>query len=340
MSGPALDPALGAATEREIRSIPALWRRLADRLHDEAAWLSASLEGASSVTFLGCGSAYISGQTAAELLRPAGVHATAEVASDYVLRPGAASDGRAVAIAVSRSGETSETCAAVEAFRARTKGTVVAATCRPASRLAGLADRTIGLPEADEKVVPQTRSVSAFLMLWTLLAGVLEGEDRREAIVRAAGRIDAVADALWTQLAQSAQSSRYVLLGGGAGHRLGEEAALKLTEMGRVPAWAWRALEYRHGPLEALDDRTTVVGPLGVELSPAEHAAVQEAAGTAGAVVDVGALVGPVPPAAGLLAQLYSLFALSLLAARAGGRDADAPALIRAFVDDVDLGVA
>jgi glutamine---fructose-6-phosphate transaminase (isomerizing) len=259
------------------------------------------------------------------------------VASDYVLRPRASSDARAVAVAVSRSGETSETCAAVEAFHARAKGTVVAATCRPESRLAALADRTIALPEADEEVVPQTRSVSAFLVLWTLLAGALEGEDRREAIVEAAGRIDVVAAELWAALARSARGARYVLLGGGAGHRLGEEAALKLTEMGRVPAWAWRALEYRHGPLEALDDRTTVVGPLGVGLARAENAAVEEAAATAGGFVDVAALVGPLPPAAALLAQLYPLMALSVLAARANGRDADAPAQIRAFVDDVDL---
>jgi glucosamine--fructose-6-phosphate aminotransferase (isomerizing) len=317
--------------------MPALWRRLADPLDDEATSLATLLKGASSVTFFGCGSAHITGQTAVELLRTAGLHARAEVASDYVLRPGAPRDGDAVAIAVSRSGATNETCAAVEAVRARTNGRVIAVTCRPSSPLAALADRTIGLAEADEEAVPQTRSVSAFLGLWTLLAGRLGGEDRREAIVAAADRIDGVADRLWPQLEEVARGARYVLLGAGAGHRLGEEAALKLTEMGRVPSWAWRALEYRHGPLEALDERTTVVGPIGVDLAPADLAAVQEAAAAAGASVDIAALVAPVPPAAGLLAQLYALLALSLLAARANGRNADAPTQIRAFVDDVDL---
>jgi glutamine---fructose-6-phosphate transaminase (isomerizing) len=337
VSGSGLDQSLGATTEREIRSMPALWRLLADRLDDEAVSLAASLEGASSVTFLGCGSAYISGQTAVELLRTAGLPAKAEVASDYVLRPGAPRDAGAVAIAVSRSGATNETCEAVEAFRARTNGAVVAVTCRPSSPLAALADRTIGLAEADEQAVPQTRSVSAFLVLWTLLAGRLGGEDCRDAIVAAADRIDGVAEGLWPRLEEVARGERFVLLGAGAGHRLAEEAALKLTEMGRVPSWAWRALEYRHGPLEALDEHTTVVGPIGVDLAPADLAAVEEAATAAGASVDVAVLVAPVPPAAGLLAQLYALHALSLLAARANGRNADTPTQIRPFVDDVDL---
>jgi hypothetical protein len=64
---------------------------------------------------------------------------------------------------------------------------------------------------------------------------------------------------------------------------------------------------------------------------------VAEAAAGAGFAVDVAALVGPVPAGAELLAQLYGVHALSLLAARAKGRDADAPSQIRAFVDDVEL---
>jgi glucosamine--fructose-6-phosphate aminotransferase (isomerizing) len=334
----ALDAGLGSITEREIRSMPEVWRRLAGRLDDEAQSLAASLADAPPVVFLGCGSGHLSGQTAVEVLRPAGVRATAVVASDFVLRPGqVARDPRAVGIAVSRSGETSETCAAVEAFRERTGGRVVAITCRSASRLAQLADTTIAVPEADEEAVPQTRSVSAFLLFWVLLAGRVSGGSHREAALAAADRIDAVSGELWPRLAEATDAEHYVLLGGGAGHHLGEEAALKFTEMGRVAAWAWRALEYRHGPLEALDARTAVVGPLGVDLAPAERAAVAEAAAGAGCAVDVAALVGPVPAPAQLLVQLYAVHALSLLAARAQGRDADAPSQIRAFVDDVEL---
>jgi glutamine---fructose-6-phosphate transaminase (isomerizing) len=339
MNVAALDSGLGPVTEREIRSMPEVWRRMAPRLAGEAQALATVLDDASSVVFLGCGSGYLSGRTAVAVLRQAGVQATAVVASDFVLRADriGSEPQRAVAIAVSRSGETSETCAAVLAFRERTGGRVVAVTCRPQSRLARLADTTIAVPEADEEAVPQTRSVSAFLLLWMLLAGRASAQEHQEAVGAAADRIDAVAGDLWPRLAEACGAERYVLLGGGAGFHLGEEAALKLTEMGRVPAWAWRALEYRHGPLEALDDRTAVVGPLGTDLAAAERAAVDEAATGAGWALDVAALVGPVPAPARLLVQLYAVHALSLLAARAHGRDADAPSQIRAFVDDVEL---
>lgn len=344
MSSAALDGRLGSITEREIRSMPVVWRQLADRLDAEATSLAALVAASPVVVFLGCGSGHLSGRIAVDLLRPVGVPARAEVASDYVLRPvrdaaeRASHDGaRALAIAVSRSGETSETCAAAEAFRQRTGGRVIAVTCRPDSRLARLADMTIAVPEADEEAVPQTRSVSAFLLLWILLAGRASGEDHRGAVLAAADRLSVAADEVWTRLAELTGAERYVLLGSGAGQPLGEETALKMIEMGRVAAWAWRALEYRHGPLEALDDRTAVIGPLGSDLAPAEHAAVGEAAGAAGFSLDIAALVGPVPRPGELLVQLYALHVLSLLASRARGRDADAPTQIRAFVDDVEL---
>jgi hypothetical protein len=104
-------------------------------------------------------------------------------------------------------------------------------------------------------------------LLWLLLEGRVRGEDRLHAVRTIGARIDAATPEVWARLTEVARAERYVLLGGGAGHRLGEEAALKFIEMGRVPAWAWRALEYGHGPLKALDERTAVVGPLGASLA-------------------------------------------------------------------------
>lgn len=337
MSGP--DGSLGASTEREIRSMPALWTRTVDRLHEDTLELAAGLDRASPIVFLGCGSGHIAGATGVELLREAGVAAVAPVASDYVLRPAAAPPLPGLAIAISRSGETSETCAALEAFKARTGGRAVAVTCRPGSRLASLADTTIAISEFDEQAIPQTRSVSAFLVVSTLLAGHLSEQDHRGAIVEAATRIDERAGALWRELARASRAERYVLLGAGVGYHLAEEAALKLVEMGRVSAWPWRALEYRHGPLEALDERTAVVGPLGADLAPVEEVAVREAQAKAGWSVDVTDALEPLSSAARPLAQLYGLHALALLAARAAGRDADAPQRIRSYVDDVDLAM-
>ena len=339
MSERSAAPPLGAITESEIRSMPAVWRAVVDRLDEEARELASTLERASSITFVGCGSAYLLSAMTAELLRSTGVAATAAVASDFVLRPepAAESDPHPVLVAFSRSGATTETRAAVEAFRARSGGTTIAITCRPESGLARQADRAIAIPEADERAVPQTRSVGAFLLLSLLVAARLAGRDILPSVLATADWLEERAEDIWQTLTTYSAARGFVLLGAGVGFPLAGEAALKLTEMGRVPAWAWRALEFRHGPLEMLDDRIVVVGPIGTELDDTEDAAVREAGVRAGRLIDVPALSVDAPLS--VLAQLYVLHALALLASRARGRNADAPGQIRAYVDDVHLQI-
>jgi glutamine---fructose-6-phosphate transaminase (isomerizing) len=332
---------LGPITESEIRSMPAVWRRTLDRLDEEARQLAALIRVSSSITYVGCGSGHLAGVAAVELLRDAGVAAMSPVASDYVLRPPVATerDQRPLLVAFSRSGETTETHAALEAFRARTNGCTVAVTCRPGSALAKLSDRTVAIPEADERAVPQTRSVSAFLLFSVLVAARLAHADVRVQVRTAADALERRANDIWDALSSSSSAQSYALLGSGVGYPLATEAALKLTEMGQVPASAWRALEYRHGPIEALNRRTAVIGPLGVALDAAEDLAVRDAATRAASLVDPVALAGSANEPGAPLMQLYVLHALALLAARSRGRDADAPEQIRAFIDDVHLPI-
>lgn len=335
------DGHLGPITETEIRSMPALWRRTLDRLDEEARELTALIRASSSITYVGCGSGHLAGVAAVELLRDAGVAAMSPVASDYVLRPPVSMEGdvRPLLVAFSRSGETTETRAALDAFRARTSGRTVVVTCRPGSALANLSDRTVAIPEADERAVPQTRSVSAFLLFSVLVAARLAHVDVREQIRTAADALEQRASDIWDALSPSSSAESYAVLGSGVGYPLAAEAALKLTEMGKVPASAWRALEYRHGPIEAVDRRTVVVGPLGVALNTAEDLAVREAGTRAASLVNPAALAGCANEPGAPLMQLYVLHALALLAARSRGRDADAPEQIRAFVDDVHLPI-
>lgn len=331
---------LGRQTEQEIRSMPSIWRLLTPRVASAVAGVAQGL-AAGSVTLLGCGSGHLAGQLGAELLDRAGVMARACTSSDYVLRPSQAvrTASSETVIALSRSGESSETVSAVRAFRRRTSGTVIAATCRPGSTLAGEADTVIDLHEADEQAVPQTRSVSALWLTVLVLAGVYHDRDVRDEIAAVAAYLDSAERRLWATLtdAAAAPADGHVLLGSGLGYTLAAEAALKMTEMGRVPAWAHRTLEYRHGPIEALRPRYVLVGPFGDDLSGVEMAAADEAASLTNHRLDVPALLPPLPTPAAILAQLYVAHVYALLVSRHGGADADAPANIRRHVGDVWL---
>jgi glucosamine--fructose-6-phosphate aminotransferase (isomerizing) len=329
--------ALGAVTEVEIRSEPAVWLATSGRLAESAAAMAQTVAAASSVVFLGCGSSHFGGRLAAELLRRANIPAAAYVSSDYVLRPPVEHGSRPVAVALSRSGETSETLQAISSFRRRHGGHVYGLVCRPGSEIARAVDVAVAIPEADERAVPQTRSVSAFLLFSMLLGATLGGRDILADIARVASEVKDRQASIWSSARIAATASRYVLLGSGSGFALAQEGALKFTEMGRAPAWAYRALEYRHGPIEALDAETTVVGLLGDDPDEAECDAFTEASARAGSVVDTDVIGPHLTGPSSLLGQLYVLQTLALEVARFRALDADQPPNIRAFVSDVWL---
>lgn len=334
---------LGLHAEGEIRSMPQIWRTLTPSVHAAVSGLTETVTRG-PVVLLGAGSGYFAAIFGQMLLERAGLHASAHTSSDYVQRPPASSlellrrNPRPVAIALSRSGETSETLSAVRAFRRRGGSTIIAMTCRPESALACEADTVIDLGEADELAVPQTRSVSALWLSLLLLAGVCDGQDLRTQVMDVAQATDAAADHLWSTLSDlAADGDGQVLLGSGLGYVLAREAALKMVEMGRVPAWAYRTLEYRHGPLEALAPGTTLVGAFGDDLTEAELTAVAEAAGATNRHFDIQKVVPQQTGPVGMLAQLYTAHAYSLLLSRRRGFDADRPTNIREHVGDVWL---
>jgi glutamine---fructose-6-phosphate transaminase (isomerizing) len=252
---------LGAITEREIRSQPHVWRAVLDRLAEHSEEITGLLSQADNVLLVGCGSSYYGSVATAELLRRGGVAALPLTSGEYVQRPpaGRASrDGDQLLIAFSRSGRTSETREAVEVFRQRhPTGTAIAVTCDPDSPLAERAHQPILIPEAQEEAIPQTRSVSAFWLLALLVSARLRGIDARASVIHAADWILRREESLWEQLAGGIEGfQRVVLLGGGIGFALAHEANLKMMEMAGADSWGYLTLEFRHAPLEVIDERT------------------------------------------------------------------------------------
>jgi glutamine---fructose-6-phosphate transaminase (isomerizing) len=335
---------LGAITEREIRSQPHVWRAVLDRLAEHSGEITGLLSRADSVLLVGCGSSYYGSVATAELLRRGGLAALPLTSGEYVQRPPAGRASRAgdqLLIAFSRSGRTSETREAVEVFRQRhPTGTAIAVTCDPDSPLAERAHQPIVIPEAQEKAIPQTRSVSAFWLLALLVGARLRGIDARPNVIHAADWILRREESLWDRLAAGIEGfQRVVLLGGGIGFALAHEANLKVMEMAHADSWGYLTLEFRHAPLEVIDERTLLVAPLGDEPTAAEAEVIDEAARFSGSRLDVPALLGLPPGPGNVLGQLYALHTVALLIARAAGRDCDVLERLERFVETTRLEV-
>jgi glucosamine--fructose-6-phosphate aminotransferase (isomerizing) len=172
---------------------------------------------------------------------------------------------RALLIATSRSGETSETVRAVERFRQLGGQGVIVITCEPRSRLAEGADVTLAVPAAREQSLAQTRSFASFLLLAQAVIDGIAGDgtfpDRLKSLPDLGRRlIEAHADTI-AALGKRLDLQRFFFLGTGPCYGLANEGMLKLKEMSCTPCETYHTLEFRHGPM-TLIDRSTLVTAL------------------------------------------------------------------------------
>ena len=149
-------------------------------------------------------------------------------------------------VALSRSGTTTEVLDAVRALPGDTA--VLGITGSIDSPLAELVGSEFNLAFADEQSVVQTRFATTVL---SLLLGAY-GWD-----VEASARLaeEFVAEPLpdWAD-----RIEQFVFLGRGVGAALANEAALKCREILCTWSEAYSTMEYRHGPISAIGERSLV----------------------------------------------------------------------------------
>ena len=290
------------------------------------------LDGAARIVITGAGSSLYIAQVAAFSMRAhADLAAEAQPLSEVLLRPAAVFAGQALAdqpiVVVSRSGSTTEALEVLKAARSRGQYTI-AVTCRPGAPMAALADAVLAVPEGDEEAIVMTRSFASQAALLMRLGarlgdGVLAAD--LDAMPARWGDLDP-----WLERAfelAATNPSRLVVLGGGAAFGLANEAVLKATETGQVPASAFQPFEFRHGPISVCEPGMIVVGILGGESEDEERRVLQEAAALGATTW----LLGSDGPGAGLdeMARLplvlHALQALALGIAVRRGRDPESP---------------
>jgi glucosamine--fructose-6-phosphate aminotransferase (isomerizing) len=259
----------GGHTWQEILSQPQTWQLTLDGFVADRPALGAFLEraGFDQVVVIGCGSTHYLAQVAASALpRWTGIPARAFPSSEVWLFPDTIPRDRSLLLAVSRSGTTTETLRALERFREVGGGPVLTITCHPESPLAQQADFTLAALHAQEQSVAQTRSFSSMLLLTqALTATIVQNEAMLDHLGRLPGILNDVTDRIGDlprRLGGDLTIDRIFFLGAGPLYGLANEAMLKTKEMSLSYAEAYHPLEFRHGPMSMVNERTLVVGLL------------------------------------------------------------------------------
>ena len=300
------------------------------------------------VKFIGCGSAYSAGLAGAQMIEAlARIPADAESASEFRYR-NPVIERDVLYVAVSQSGETADTLAAVHEIK-RKGGQVMAVVNVVGSTIARECDG-IYMHAGPEVSVASTKVVTSMMVSFALLAlhlgrvrdlGPAEGK-------RIVDGLRSLPDAVRGVLAQEAEieaiAKQYAhvpsmfFLGRNTGFPIALEGALKLKEISYIHAEAYAASELKHGPIALISETfPTVVVLLDDELFDKNLSSIQQIRARKGPVIAI--TQRPLDPAladhivtvptvtaeldpivAGVALQLFAYHAAIAL-----GRDVDQP---------------
>jgi glutamine---fructose-6-phosphate transaminase (isomerizing) len=234
------------------------------------------------VVFTGCGTSYYLAQTLACAFNAQGQSAIAVPGAEWARRPGSylADMSDILVVGLSRSGTTTETVQAINASRAKGWRTL-AISCEPGSTILLAANQAVCLPTDPREGI--VMSVSASLML---LGGLrMGGITFPDTLVTAASKALAVMDDKASALLPG--RSHFVYLGAGVNYGIATEGGLKLQEMSISYSQAFHPMEYRHGPISLIDDRSLVVMLYSHDTVMEETALVTELQSKGAAVIGI-----------------------------------------------------
>ncbi|RKT12111.1 glutamine--fructose-6-phosphate transaminase [Streptomyces sp. 1114.5] len=222
------------------------------------------------VKILGCGSAYYAGEMGAQLIEELSrIPAHSEPASEFRYR-NPVIEADTLYVAVSQSGETYDTLAAVQEIK-RKGGRVLGVVNTVGSAIARECDGGIYLHAGPEVSVASTKAFTSTVVAFALLAlhfgriHDLSPADGR----RIVSALQALPDQIREVLDQSesiaelaaeyAQSAGMMFIGRVRGYPVAREGAQKLKEISYVHAEAYPASELKHGPLALISPELPTV---------------------------------------------------------------------------------
>lgn len=260
----------GVFSYREITTQAASWRCALANVEEQwprLARLFAEFEGAPHI-FCGCGSTHYLAQFAAPYFqRITGRSCRGVASSELLLQTDTllTADEKPLVIALSRSGDTTETILAVKHLKER-GARVITVSCYSETGLSAASDITIEIVQGREESLAQTRSFAGMLMAVQAMAAHLAGNEHLlaelESLPDLAGDLIARAEPLAKKLGSNLDYQRITYLGSGVNYGLAAEATVKMKEMSLTLAEPYRFMEFRHGPMSLVDPQHLVVGLL------------------------------------------------------------------------------
>ena len=259
------------------------------------------------IKVLGCGSAFYAGLVGAHLIESlTRIPADAEAASEFRYR-NPVIEADTLYIAISQSGETFDTLAAVQEIK-RKGGSVLGVVNTPGSTIARECNSGIYLHAGPEVSVTSTKTFTSTAVVLALLAlhlgrvrdvGPADGGRLVQALTALPEQIvevlageDAVADT--AKGLASALSAFYI--GRVRGDHVALEGAQKLKEISYIHSEAYPAAELKHGPLALVNkDIPTVIIAPSDELWDKNMASIAEIRARGGPVLAVTDSLTPIP---------------------------------------------
>ena len=294
------------------------------------------------VVFTGCGSTHYLARTAAHYFQSStGIPSTAAPASELLLRPASVySEDKATAlVTISRSAATTETIYAARAFRQRFGNHVLTISCyddRPLNEESAL---NVSNSAGQEKSVAQTRSFSSMLVMAEGLAQIVSDQSTNLDFSHLPENFMAQSRQIAADYVSLEKYDRYFYLGGGALYGLAAEAMLKMKEMALTYAEAYHPMEFRHGPMSMVDDRTVIIGLLDEVHLKTEAAVLEDMKQLGATVISIGyneSASFSLPDPQSLVQVMPVLQWLAFLRAEAKGLNPDQPRHLNQVIELAD----
>lgn len=331
-------------TQKEIHEQPEVLERvLRGRLEERFA--TARLDGLNlsprdllgvrRIKVLGCGSALIAGNIGARMIETlARIPCDAESAAEFRYK-NPLIDKDTLYFAVSQSGETFDTMAAIEEIQ-RKGGRVLGVVNSVGSSIARSCGAGAYLHAGAEVAVVSTKTFVATAMMFAMISLLFA---RTRDLSPAAGRAlieamhelpnqvrDMLEDAEQYRVHAKALANydHAYFIGRNAGFGVAQEGALKLKEVSYIHAEAYPAAELKHGPLALISEQTpTIAVVLDDELRAKNLSSIEEIRARSGGVLAItqgetiaAANLGSIciPQTHPLLAPILALIPLQLIA--------------------------
>lgn len=241
-----------------IQLVPSVWKEISQRMDEERI---------THALFMGSGtSLYIAQSAAQAFMETTGITASAVPTSESFLSSASSvpQTGKVLGFVISRSGTTSEALIATSFLREHHPHvTTIGITCNEDTELEARSEHCIVLPFARERSVVMTQSFTNMLLALQIVAAQVAGNDALLDELSALPQLSVdhlpVIEELARSIGKSTAYDKVIHLGLGPNEGLVREATLKLKEMTQTICEAYNPLEFRHGPISIVDDRTLII---------------------------------------------------------------------------------